>query len=65
MDINELLRRLHKIYVWVGQENPIRHEVLELINILKSQIPPDGLLQVDGQIIVDKEETPIANTANT
>jgi hypothetical protein len=65
MDINELSRRLKKILIWVGQDNPIRHEVLDIINILKSQVPPDGLLQVEGQIIIDKEEKPIANTANT
>jgi len=65
MDINELIRRLRKILIWVGQDNPIRHEVLEIINILKSQIPPDNCVVVDGQIIVDKNETPVANTANT
>lgn len=64
MDINELLRRLHKIYVWVGQENPIRHEVLDLINIIKAQIPPDQCLPVEGEIIVDEVETPIANTTS-
>ena len=63
MDINELIRRLKKILIWVGQDNPIRHEVLDIINILKSQVPPDGLIQVEGQIIIDKEEKPIANTA--
>ena len=64
MDINELLRRLKKILIWVGQDNPIRHEILETINILKSQIPPDGLVQVEGQII-KMSDTPVANTANT
>lgn len=65
MDINELIRRLKKIRVWIGDDNPIRHEVDELINIFKSQVPPDGCLVVEGQIIVEKDDVPIANTANT
>lgn len=62
MDINELIRRLERIYVWMPNDNPIRHELVELINIFRNQIHPDGLMTVPGEIIKDEEEIIIFNT---
>lgn len=43
-------------------DNPIRHELVELINIFRNQIHPDGLMTVPGEIIKDEEEIIIFNT---
>lgn len=38
MDIHELIRFLNRIYVWMPSNNPIRGEILHVIQKLKGQI---------------------------
>jgi len=37
MDINQLIGLLNKIYVWLPHDNPMRNEVLHVLNQLKAQ----------------------------
>jgi hypothetical protein len=39
MDINQLIAFLHRIYVWIPNSSPMRSEILNVINQLKSQRP--------------------------
>ena len=37
MDINQLIGLLNKVYVWLPHDNPMRNEVLTILNHLKAQ----------------------------
>jgi hypothetical protein len=37
MDLNQLIGLLNRVYVWLPQDNPMRHEVLNVLNQLKGQ----------------------------
>jgi hypothetical protein len=37
MDLNQLIGLLNRVYVWLPQDNPMREEVLNVLNQLKAQ----------------------------
>jgi len=38
MNIHELINFLHRVWCWMPHDNPIRNEVKQMIDRLKSQI---------------------------
>jgi len=39
MDLNQLIGLLNRVYVWLPQDNPMRQEVMNVLNQLKAQRP--------------------------
>jgi hypothetical protein len=37
MDLNQLIGLLNRVYVWLPQDNPMRQEVMQVLNQLKAQ----------------------------
>ena len=37
MDLNQLIGLLNRVYVWLPQDNPMRQEVMTVLNQLKAQ----------------------------
>ena len=37
MDVNQLIKFLHRVYTWIPNNNPMRAELLNVINQLKAQ----------------------------
>jgi hypothetical protein len=37
MDLNQLIGLLNRVYVWLPQDNPMRQEVMNVLNQLKAQ----------------------------
>ena len=37
MDLNQLIGLLNRVYVWLPHDNPMRQEVMNVLNQLKAQ----------------------------
>jgi len=39
MDLNQVIQLLNRVYVWLPHDNPMRQEVMNVLNHLKAQRP--------------------------